>query len=131
MKPTLSLNPDLLSLNFKDWDVSNFRFGVDARGYPVWCLIRWQYTAEQAIRVFGNMAGPEVIDAANDPKRAQNKFWFLWRIRPRQNRNLRYRDVLNYRYENICVNEKEKCVVEEGGYREFPALPRDSPACTP
>jgi len=113
-------NNDLLSLNFKDWDVSNFRFGIDARGMPNRCLIHWQYTAEQAVSLFRENAGPQVIEAANDPKRSQEKFWFIWRIRPRANRNLAYDDRLNYRYEKKCVNEKERIVVEEGGYREFP-----------
>jgi hypothetical protein len=113
-------NNDLLSLNFKDWDVSNFRFGVDARGFPNRCMIRWEYTAEQAVQLFGDRAGPNVIDAANDPRRSQDKFWFIWRIRPRPNRDYRYSDRSNYAYEKICVNEKEKVVVEEGGYREFP-----------
>lgn len=113
-------NSDLLSLNFKDWDVSNFRFGVDARGFPNRCLIRWQYTAQQAYSLFGENAGPQVISAANDVKRSQDKFWFIWRIRPRTERNMKYSDRLNYAYEKICINEKEKIVVEVGGYREFP-----------
>jgi hypothetical protein len=113
-------NNDLLTLNFKDWDVSNFRFGLDARGFPNRCLIRWQYTAQQAVELFGENAGPQVIEASKDTKRSQEKFWFLWRIRPRRDRNFQYSDRQNYAYEKICVNEKEKCIVEEGGYREFP-----------
>lgn len=113
-------NGDLLSLNFKDWDVSNFRFGVDSRGYPIRCLIRWEYTAEQAVRVFGDKAGEKVLAASKDPQRSQDKFWFVWRIQPRQNRKTQYNDILNYRYEKLCVNEAEKAIVEEGGYKEFP-----------
>jgi hypothetical protein len=109
-----------MALNYKDWDVANFRFGVDYRGYPNRCLIRWQYTAQQAYEIFGDQAGSLVIAAAKDPKRSQDKFWFIWRIQPRINRNLQYSDRKNYAYEKICVNEKEKVVVEEGGYREFP-----------
>ncbi len=112
-------NKDLLSLNFRDWDVSNFRFGVDARGYPNRALIRWSYTAEQAESLFGQDAGPEVLASAADPRRAQEKFWFIWRIQ-RRKRDMRYSDVLNYPFEKICVNEKEKVTVEVGGYQEFP-----------
>lgn len=113
-------NKGLLTLNFKDWDVANFRFGIDSRGYPDRCMIRWEYTAEQAVQLFGLTVGEKVLAAAKDPQHAQDKFWFVWRIRPRQNRNVRYGDVLNYRYEKICVNEAERIVVEEGGYKEFP-----------
>lgn len=111
---------ELMSLNFRDWDVANFRFGVDARGYPNRCMIRWQYTAEQAYSLFGDKVGEKILKAMKDEKRKQEKFWFLWRIQPRKNRNVRLRDSKNYRYEMVCVNETEKTVVQEGGYREFP-----------
>lgn len=113
-------NKNLLGLNFRDWDVANFRFGVDSRGYPDRCWIRWEYTAEQAVQLFGPTVGEKVLAAAKDSRHAQDKFWFVWRIRPRQNRNVRYGDVLNYRYEKVCVNETERIVVDEGGYKEFP-----------
>jgi hypothetical protein len=113
-------NGDLLALNFKDWDVANFRFGVDARGFPNRCWIQWEYTALQAYQLFGDNAGPQVIEAAKDAKRQSDKFAFIWRIRPRQNRSFRYSDRQNYAYERVCVNKKECVTVDEGGYRSFP-----------
>ena len=110
----------LLSLNFKDWDVANFRFGVDARGYPDRCWIRWQYTAQQAVQLFKEKAGEEVTKAASDIKKSQDKFWFIWRIQPRQDRDFRFDDRGNFPYEKTCVNETVKIRVEEGGFREFP-----------
>lgn len=113
-------NNDLMSLNFRDWDVANFRFGVDARGYPNRCLIRWQYTAAQAIELFGDDVGEQILKISKQPSRANEKFWFIWRVQKRRVRNTRYADRLNFEYEKICVNELEKKVVEVGGYREFP-----------
>ncbi len=113
-------NPDLLMLNFRDWDVANFRFGVDARGFPNRILIRWQYTAQQAVQLFGPDAGPQVIAASEDNARSQEKFWFIWRVRPRPKRNTQYQDRLNYAFEEVCINETEKVMVKEGGYRDFP-----------
>lgn len=113
-------NMNLLSLNFKDWDVANFRFGVDARGFPNRCWLYWEYTAEQAYELFKENAGPQVIGAAKDPRQSQDKFPFIWRIRPRPNRDFRYSDRRNYAYEEVCVNQKENHTVREGGYREFP-----------
>jgi hypothetical protein len=113
-------NDDLLTLNFKDWDVANFRFGVDARGFPNRCLIRWQYTARQAIELFGENVGEKVLKASKDPKKSLEKFWFVWRIQPRGFVDARYSDRLNYPYEKVCVNETDKKVVEVGGYKEFP-----------
>jgi len=109
-----------LQLMFRDWDVANFRFGVDAYGKPNRCLIRWAYTAQQAYELWGDKAGEKVVKAAIEPKTANDKFWFIWRTRPRKNRDVKLSNVLNYRFEEVVVNESEKIVVEESGYKSFP-----------
>jgi hypothetical protein len=108
------------NLMFKDWDVSNFRFTVDYKGRPNGCLIKWQYTAQQAYDKFKEQAGPDVIKAATDPKKQNDKFTFIWRCKQRQNRDTTKTDNRNYRFEEICVNEKEKIQVSEDGYQRFP-----------
>jgi hypothetical protein len=108
------------SLMFKDWDVANFRFTEDYKGRPNGCFIKWQYTAQQAYKKFGEKAGDSVIKAAKDPKKAQEKFTFIWRCRERENRDPVRTDSLNWRFEEKCVNEKDKVVVNEEGYKFFP-----------
>ncbi|MDD5458389.1 MAG: portal protein [Phycisphaerae bacterium] len=109
-----------VELYFKDWDIANYRFGTDYKDRPNRCLIRWNYTAEQAYEVFGDKAGKDVIAAAKDPKKAQEKFAFIWRCRKRKNRDTTKSNSLNYRYEEIVINEKEKAVVSEEGHQRFP-----------
>ena len=109
-----------LGLFYKDWDIANYRFGVDYKGRPNRCLIRWMKTAEQAVEEFGEAAGPDVNKAAQDPKRSQEKFPFIWRCRQRKNRDMTKSDNLNYKFEEIVINEKEKVKVAETGYPRFP-----------
>ena len=111
-----------LQLTFRDWDVSNFRFGVDASGYPNRCLIRWQYTAQQAFEKWGEKAGEKIVACMNsdDAKKSQETFWFIWRVQPRSNRSSILTDTKNYRFEEIVANETEKVTVDESGYKEFP-----------
>lgn len=111
-----------LQLTFRDWDVANFRFGLDENGFPNKCYIRWSYTAEQAYDLWGDKAGEKVVDAAtkDDGKRSQEKFWFIWRIQPRRERNASLKDVMNYAFEEVVVNETEKVKVDESGYEDFP-----------
>jgi len=109
-------------LSFMDWDVANYRFGTDSDGNPNRCLIRWSYTAEQAYDLWGDKAGPKVVRCAteDDGKKSQDKFWFIWRRRTRKGRDVTLSDVLNFPIEEIVVNESEKVVVHEDGYRHFP-----------
>lgn len=112
-----------LRLKFKDWDVANFRFGVDADGFPNRCWIRWQYTAQQAFEKWGDDAGTKVVECMNskDKKKTQEKFWFIWRVQPRKNRNPLLKDsIYGYAFEEIVVNETEKATVKEDGYKQFP-----------
>lgn len=113
-----------LMLNYRDWDVSDFRFGVDKNGRPNRCLIRWEYTAAQAYELFGENAGKDVVKYATDMKDSRNahikKFWFIFRVQKRKNRDVTKEDKLNYKFSETVINETEKVTVKEGGYREFP-----------
>lgn len=114
---------DEWKLRFKDWDIANYRFGVDGQDRPNKCLIQWTYTAQQAYDLFGNAAGEKVVKFATDadnPKQADEKFVFLYRVRPRKHRNTGLRDNLNFPFDEVVVNKTEKVTVRESGYEQFP-----------
>jgi hypothetical protein len=60
-----------------------------------------------------------------DQKKINEKFWFIHVVRPRQWRNPRLRNALNMPFESGYISVKDKIVIDEGGYEEFPyAIPR-------
>lgn len=80
--------------------------------------IKWR--AEQAYQEFGDKAGNEIKkDASENPDR---KYDFLHTVMPRQRYNKWQKDSLNLPFESCYISIKDKKVVDEGGYHEFPAV---------
>ena len=113
---------DRFQLRFKNWGVANFRFAVDAYDHPNQCWIQWKYTAEQAYGLYGDRCGQEILSKLADGNinARQEKYPFIYRVRPRSGRMGGRADVSNYPFELTCVNEREKVIVFEGGYEQFP-----------
>lgn len=111
---------DTLQLRYQNWSVGNFRFGVDSYGRANKCLIRWKYTAQQAFDLFGYDAGEEIVKKLDDPKARQEKYPFVFCVRPRRDRAGGLQSNMAYPFEEVVVNEREKRVVAEGGYEHFP-----------
>ncbi len=86
-------------------------------------IISVDYTPKQAIEEFGeDRVGTEVVEASKDTKKSNARFEFIYLIQPREiiNPNLSQRFTGNMPWEEQVVNVKEKLIVFEGGYREFP-----------
>jgi len=113
-------NKDEMMLNFKDWDISNFRFTVDGSGRPNGCIIKWQYTAEQAVGMWGDKVGENVYKAAQNVNERQNKFTFYFCCKKRNSRLAQYSDNTNYPYSKEVINATDKVIVETGGYESMP-----------
>ena len=81
-----------------------------------------EYTPKQAMEEFPDGAGPEVEKAANDPKKANTKFEYIYIIKPRDvtNPNLSPNIGSNMPWEQQVVNVKEKLTVFESGFPQFP-----------
>jgi hypothetical protein len=89
-----------------------------------------KYTPRQAIEEFGeeNVSKKkdgtitEIMKAFNDPKKQNELFDFIYLVRPREiiKPNLSQRFAGNMPWEYMAVNEKEKLIVDEGGFPEFP-----------
>jgi len=109
-----------VGLTYKDWDAGQYVIVQNNmnRIDEVYMKIFW--TAAQACAEWGDRCGEEVLKALEDSKKTFHKFEFRIAIRPRKNRNRRFSDRANMRFEKVAVNVKEKLIVEEGGYDEFP-----------
>jgi len=109
-----------MKLNFKDWDVAFYQIKQNAQGIVDVVILSYPLTARQAVAEFGDNAGPKVLEDAKKLKTESNMYPFIHIVRPRIKRNAMLTDFMNMPFESIFVNEKEKIVVEEGGFEEFP-----------
>lgn len=82
---------------------------------------RWQWTARQAYREWGEAAGERVCKSYADGK-PHEKFWFLHRVKPRTDRDPTRADKRHKPFESIYVAEADGAVIGEGGFDEFPFL---------
>jgi len=110
-------------LNFMDWDISRYQMLENAQGEIDTMVLKFPLTARQAFKKWGQMAGKSVVEifADNgDPKKAEDVMWFIHIVRPRENRNPRLEDTLNMPFESGYISVKDKVVISESGYEEFP-----------
>ena len=109
-------------LNFMDWDISRYQIMENFRGRVDTMVLKFPKTAKQAYDEWGNAAGKSVVEAIETIKKQNNVFWFIHLTRPRKNWNPRFEDFLNMPFESIYVNVKDKTIIDEGGYPEFPYM---------
>jgi len=109
-------------LNYKNCVLGSYQFIENSKKLVDGIILTIKYTPRQAIEEFGDKVGREVMDAFAEPKKQNDLFNFIYLVRPRKivNPNLSQSFSGNMPWESIIVNEKEKLIVEEGGFPEFP-----------
>lgn len=107
-------------LNFRDYDIGNYLIMENNKGRVDTMIMKFIYTARQAYQQWGDKCGKSVSEAYKDEKKQNDKFEFIHLVSPRQNRNPLLSDNLNMPWESIYVSVKDKAVVDEGGFQEFP-----------
>jgi len=112
-------------LYFMDWDISRFQILENFQGKVDTIYLKFPKTAQQALKEWGDAVGKSVLTAMKEEKTHNDIFWFIHVVRPRQHRNPRLEDSLNMAWESAYIAVKDKIVVEEGGFPEFPyQIPR-------
>lgn len=109
-----------IGLNYRDYDVGQYLIMENTKGRIDTLLIRFPKTARQATQEWPAGAGKSVAEAMAESKNENKIFWFIRRIRPRDQRNPRLTDNRNMPFETIDIAEKDKVEVGEGGFNEFP-----------
>ena len=109
-------------LNYRNTLIGTFQLIENSKRLVDGIIITVEYTPRQAIEEFGDKAGPDVIKASKDPKKVNTKFEYIYIIKPREiiNPNLSTRVNTNMEWEEQVVNVKEKLIVLESGYPQFP-----------
>lgn len=109
-------------LNYRNSVIGSYQLIENSKRLVDGIIITVEYTPQQAIDEFGDDAGPEIILASTDPKKVNQKFPFIYMIKPRafMNPNISQKVNTNMPWEEQVVNVKEKLIVFESGYPEFP-----------
>lgn len=107
-------------LNFRDYDVGQYLIIENSKRRIDTVLLKFKFTARQAFDEWGEAIGPNVLQAARDEKKANEPFEFIHIVRPRMERIGTLVDNLNMPFESLYVGVKERNVVDEGGFDEFP-----------
>jgi len=114
-------SPKLRKLNFKDYDISLYVILEDENGMVDTHMLKFPYTATQAVKKWGEEnVGESVLEAYRSETKKNEIFQFLHIVQPREMRNPRFTDSLNATYESIYIGLKDKNEIEEGGFFEFP-----------
>jgi hypothetical protein len=79
---------------------------------------RWQFTADQAVAMWGAAAGESVVKAAAE--NPDQKFWFLHAVQPRRKRDASRGDNMNMEFESLYIAEADQAIISESGFQEFP-----------
>ncbi len=119
-----------IGLNYKSCVLGSFQYLENSKKLVDGIVLTIEYTPRQAIEEFGedNVSKKEdgtitdLMKAFNDPKKSNELFSFIYLTRPREiiNPNLSQRFFGNMPWESVVVNEKEKLIVAESGFPEFP-----------
>ncbi len=109
-------------LNYRNTVIGTYQLIENSKKLVDGIIITIEYTPKQAMEEFGDRAGKDVIAASNDPQKVNTKFEYIYIIKPREiiNPNLSPRVNTNMEWEEQVVNVKEKLIVLESGYPQFP-----------
>lgn len=109
-----------IGLNFRDYDIGNYLILENNKGRVDTMMMKFPYSARQAFQEWGEKVGKNVLEAYRDDKKQNDKFDFIHLAKPREERNQTLRDGLNMPWESTYVAVKEKIIVDEWGFPEFP-----------
>ena len=109
-------------LNYRNAVIGTYQLIENSKKLVDGIIITVEYNPRQAIEEFGDEAGEEIIEASKNPKMVNKKFEFIYIIKPREvvNPNLSDKVNRNMPWEEQVVNVKEKKIVFESGYPQFP-----------
>ncbi len=109
-------------LNYRNSVIGTYQLIENSKKLVDGIVITVEYTPRQAKEEFGDKAGPDVLKALDDPKKSNSKFEYIYITKPREviNPNLSPRVNSNMAWEEQVVNVKEKLIVLESGYPQFP-----------
>ena len=111
-------------LNFKDYDIALYIMLLNNEGIVDTMMIKFPFTARQAVQQWGDKAGKKILEANADSKKQEDIFQILHVVKPREKRNPRYsEDPMNMPWESVYIEVEHKHLIDEGGFPDFPYHP--------
>lgn len=115
-------------LRYRSIHLSEVVFLTNHQGIVDTALRRFDLTARNAVQKFTRPNGttdlpPEIVEAAQDQAKAENKFWFIHCVEPRSEADgydPQRVDHKGMRFASRYVSETGWAVVEDGGHNTFP-----------
>ena len=108
-------------LNYKDFDIAMYQILENAEGRVDNMILSFILTARQSAQKFGvDNLGDLLRKALEKPETQNEPFEFIHYVGPREDGNPRFADSRNMPFRSVFVDVKDKLIVEEGGFREFP-----------
>jgi len=109
-------------LNYKTSKIGSYVIVEDDSENVIGSIHKFKLTAQQAYKLYGDNAGPKVVEAMEKTETMQKEFWFLYRVMPRENINPRLSRQynMNMKYDACVIQIKDEHTVEEGGFPENP-----------
>ncbi len=100
---------------FQHVSMPQLYLGENEDGDLVVFFRKFQYTARQAAERWGNKLPKEIQDAAEDPKKSENLFWFLHVHQPRRDGEANALRSDRLPFESTWIAMKAKQVISESG----------------
>ena len=109
-------------MNYRTSVIGSCQFIENSKKLVDGIVLTVHYNPSQAVEEFGDEAGKDVLEALDDEKKSNDKFEFIYLIEPRKDkkRNLSSEVSSNMEWQEQVVNVKEKKIVFESGYPQFP-----------
>ncbi len=106
-------------LNFRDYPIGSYQMREGESGDVDTMLIWRDFPARHAFDKWGEKAGGKLAKSASETKTEDDLYPIIHYVGPREKYHPQSRMNLNMPFESYYVNQKEKTIIEVGGYPEF------------
>lgn len=108
-----------IALNFVNLFIADYVVQQNRYGIVDTIFRKIGYTARQAVQTFGiNNVGRSVREASEDKKKQDEIFEFIHFVAPKED----WDGKIRFPFASVYVAVKDKLIVQEGGYYEFPYM---------
>jgi hypothetical protein len=111
-------------LRYKAVHLGQIYFLESHQGIIDTAIRKFELTARQAVQQFGaENLPPKIVEANNDQKKCEEKFWFIHCVKPREDDegyNPSRADTKGMMFASYYVSITDTKIVKEGGHNTFP-----------